>query len=92
MAGEAALSPGRRVDRLRAVPWLLIFEGLRLLRAHLDSLTPKERKRVAEILRKSKGNPTNVTPAERAELRRLAGKLDMPRLARDLAGLRGRRR
>ena len=62
------------------------------MRAHLDSLTPKERRRVAQILRKSKGNPINVTPAERAELRRLAGKLDMPRLARDVASLRGRRR
>jgi hypothetical protein len=86
------MARGRSVSRLKAVPWLLLFEGARLLRAHLDSLTPKERRRVAEILRASRGNPQRVTPAERAELRRLAGKLDMPRLARDLMGLRARRR
>jgi hypothetical protein len=63
-----------------------------VLRTHLASLTPKERRRVAEILRRSRGNPLNVTPAERAELRRLAGKLDLPSLGQDLMRLRARRR
>ena len=40
---------------------------------------------VAQILRRSKGNPANVTPRERQELRRLAGKLDLRRLGQDLA-------
>jgi hypothetical protein len=75
-----------RLARLRAVPWLLVFEVARGLHSHvMDSLSPAERRRVTQILRKSKGNPANVTPREREELRRLAGKLDLKRLGRDLA-------
>ena len=82
-----------RIDRVRAVPWMMLFEGARLLHSHItDTLSPRERRRVGEILRSSHGNPLNVTPAERAELKRLAGKLDLPKLARDVMGLRTRRR
>jgi hypothetical protein len=71
--------------RLRAVPWLLLFEIARGLHSHvMDALSPAERRRVAQILRKSHGNPANVTSREREELRRLAGKLDLKRLGRDL--------
>ena len=74
-----------RLARLRAIPWLLVFEVARGLHSHvMDTLSPAERRRVAEILRSSKGNPTNVTPREREELKRLAGKLDVKRLGRDL--------
>src|SRR3954451_22131656 len=63
----------------------------------MDSLSPAERQRVAEILRKSKGRPANVTSREREELKRLAGQLDFKRLGRDPvprvgAGQRRRRR
>ena len=87
-----------RLTRVRAVPWLLLFEVARGLRSHvMDTLSPADRRRVAEILRKSHGNPTRITPRERDELRRLAGKLDLRRLAQDLAprvagARRGRRR
>jgi len=88
--------PGLR--RIRAVPWLLLFEVARGVHSHvMDSLSPAERQRVAEILRKSKGRPANVTSREREELKRLAGQLDFKRLGRDLvprvvAGQRRRRR
>jgi hypothetical protein len=87
-----------RLARLRAVPWLLLFEVARGLQSHImDTLTPAERRKVAEILRRSKGNPAKVSARDREELRRLAGKLDFKRLARDLAprvvaGQRRRRR
>jgi len=75
-----------RLARLRAIPWLLLFEVARSVHSHvMDSLSPAERRRVTQILRKSKGNPANVTPREREELRRLAGKLDFKRLGRDIA-------
>jgi hypothetical protein len=75
-----------RLARVRAVPWLLVFEVARGVRSHvMDSLSPAERRRVGEILRRSKGNPTKITPREREELKRLAGKLDFRRLAQDLA-------
>jgi DNA primase catalytic subunit len=87
-----------RLARLRAVPWLLVFEVARGVHSHvMDTLTPAERKRVGEILRKSRGNPQNVTAREREELKRLAGRLDLKRLGRDLvprvvAGGRRKRR
>jgi DNA primase catalytic subunit len=75
-----------RLARLRAVPWLLLFEVSRGIHSHImDTLSPAERRRVTQILRKSKGNPANVTPHEREELRRLAGKVDLKRLGQDIA-------
>ena len=75
-----------RFSRLRAVPWLLLFEVARGLHSHImDTLSPAERRRVTQILRKSKGNPANVTPREREDLRRLAGKLDLKRFGQDVA-------
>jgi hypothetical protein len=71
--------------RIRAVPWLLLFELARGVHSHvMDSLSPAERARVGEILRKSKGRPANVTPREREELKRLAGNLDFKRLGSTL--------
>jgi hypothetical protein len=71
--------------RIRALPWLLLFEAARTVHSHvMDTLSAKERRRVGEILRSSHGNPMNVTPAQRDELRAIAGKLDIKRLGRDL--------
>ena len=55
-----------RFARLRAVPWLLLFEVARGVQSHvMETLSPADRRRVAEILRTSKGNPQKVTPRER---------------------------
>jgi hypothetical protein len=89
-----------RLVRIRAVPWLLLFEAARTVHAHVnDTLSPRDRRRVAEILRSSHGLPQNVSPAQRDELRILARKLDLAHLARDLVpqvvrhqARRGRRR
>jgi hypothetical protein len=75
----------KRFSRLRAVPWLLLFEAARLVHSQvMDALSPKERRRVTEILKKSKGMPQNVTPSEREELRAIARKIDVKRLGRDM--------
>jgi hypothetical protein len=75
-----------RLGRLRAIPWLLLLEIARTVHSHvMDSLSPADRRRVTQILRKSKGNPVNVTPREREDLRRIAGKLDLKRLGTDIA-------
>jgi hypothetical protein len=84
-----------KVARLRALPWLMLFEVARGVHSHvMDALSPAERRRVMQILRTSKGNPANVTPREREDLRRIAGKLDLKRLGQDLAPrvIAGRRR
>ena len=74
-----------KLTRVRAIPWLLLFEASRTLHSHvMDTLSPRERKRVAEILRASRGNPMHVTPSQRDELRAIAAKLDLKRVGRDL--------
>ena len=74
-----------KLKRLRAVPWLLLFEAGRIVHSHvMDTLSQRDRRRVAEILRVSKGNPLNVTPSQREELKAIAAKLDFKRVGRDI--------
>jgi hypothetical protein len=73
------------LTRIRAVPWLILFEAARTIHAHVnEKLSPAERRRVADIVRDSRGMPQNVTPSQREELRRIAAKLDLKGLGRDL--------
>ncbi len=76
--------------RLRAIPWILVFEAVMLARERWSRLTPGERAHLAALMRKSGGRPGNLTAAERDDIRRLAGKLDLVGALRDAAPL-GRR-
>jgi hypothetical protein len=63
-----------------------------LTREHWDKLTPGERAHLAALLRKSRARPGNLTPGERRDVRRLAAKLDLPALGRNLAPMARRLR
>jgi hypothetical protein len=54
-------------------------------RDHWGKLTPGERAHLSALVRKSRGRPGNLTARERGDLRRLAGKLDLPGLGRSVA-------
>jgi hypothetical protein len=69
----------------RALPWALLLDGVVLARDHLGRLTPGERAHLVALLRKSRGRPGNLSRHERNDVRRLAGKLDLPALGRGLA-------
>ena len=56
-----------------------------LTRAHWERLTPGERAHLTALLRKSRARPGNLTAGERRDVRRLAAKLDLPALGRNLA-------
>ena len=64
--------------------WLLAAaEVVVAVRNHVtDRLTEKERKRVVEIVRSSKGRPSNLSDPERRELRSLLGKVEPAELAK----------
>lgn len=81
-----------RLTKVRALPWLLLVEAAMAVREHWQRLTPAERARVTALVRKSGGRPGNLTPRERADLKRLARKMDPAGLGRRLAPLGGRRR
>ena len=72
--------PGRRM-----VPWFVIFEVLRAGKAHWDELNPRDRTRLVELMRKSKGRASNLTESERTELRMIARRLELLRFGRAAA-------
>jgi hypothetical protein len=82
----------RRLPGIRALPWTIVLEAGVVLRNHWQKLTPKERERVGYLIRKSKGRVANLSLRERAELKRIAGKIDLGALARDLVPFAGARR
>jgi hypothetical protein len=74
----------------RAVPLMWAFavaEALAATHRHFTSVDPKVRRRAVELVRKSKGRPANLTAAEKQELRRLVGQMDLWRLSRELAAV-----
>jgi hypothetical protein len=78
----------------RLAPWLMVFEILRAGRDHWHRLEPADRERVSALMRRTRGNPRNLTAADRAELRDLGRRLRLGRLGASLAtaAVMGRRR
>jgi len=86
-----------RLMRLRALPWLMLFEVARATKGHWDTLDAADRRRLSELMRRTRGNPRNLTARDRDELRDIARRLDLKRLAATVGGAavigrRGRRR
>jgi hypothetical protein len=76
--------------RVRAMPWLMVFELAVTLRKHWQRLEPADRTRLAELVRKSQGRPNRLTAEERADMRRLVAKLEPGQIARSVVPI-GRR-
>ena len=70
----------------RAIPWARVFAvaGIVVDRVGADIPT-KDRKRVATLLRESKGDPRRLTAAERREIVRIVRQVDVAKLGRDVA-------
>ncbi|MCW3006829.1 MAG: hypothetical protein JWP17_1455 [Solirubrobacterales bacterium] len=70
-----------KTSSLRRVPWLLVFELARMTRGHvMDATSPAERRRALDIVRRSKGDPRKVSERDKAELKKIAAKLDLKTL------------
>jgi hypothetical protein len=78
----------------RLAPWLILFEILRASRDHWDRLDPDDRARVTALMRRTHGDPRNLTAADRAELRDLGRRMRLGRLGLSIAtaAALGRRR
>ena len=78
----------------RLAPWLILFEVLRAGRDHWDRLDPDDRAEVSALMRRTRGNPRNLTDADRRTLRDLGRRLHLGRLGFSLgsAAIMGRRR
>jgi hypothetical protein len=72
----------------------MLFEVARLTHGHvMDATSPADRRTVMEIVRRSKGDLRKLTASDRADLKRVAGKIDLKQIALGVAprALRGRK-
>ncbi len=66
---------------------LAVAEGLMAVHNHLNArLSERDRKRMVEIVRSSRGRPSNLSDRERRELQDLFAKVEPRVLARTVAG------
>jgi hypothetical protein len=88
-------SKSRLKSTAAAVPWLAVARGAMIVSKRWNALSGKERARLAALVRESRGRASNLSVKQRLELRKLAGKLDLKSMVRDLSWLwrggRGRR-
>jgi hypothetical protein len=85
-------SNSRLKSTVGAVPWLVVARTAMIVSKRWNALSGKERARLAELVRESRGRVGNLSVKQRLELRRLAGKLDLKGMAGELSSLwRGRR-
>jgi hypothetical protein len=80
------------LGRLRAVPWLIVLQAGMIANEHWQKLSANERSRLADLIRVSKGSPKNLSAKERAEVKRLARKLDIPGVGKTLLPMAARGR
>jgi hypothetical protein len=81
------------MPRLRPpLPWWVLFELLTAAAGQWRELPAADRDKLARLAVKSKGIPTNLTPRERDEIKRILAKIDVKRLARDMLPKAMRRR
>jgi len=84
-----------RGDRVRAFPWAALLQGVLIVGRRWQRLSGKDRERIKELLAESGGRVGRLSDRQRKELRKLAGKLDLKGMGKELVALRtlrGRRR
>jgi hypothetical protein len=84
---------------VEAVPWAVLLRGGVIVGKRWTALSSKERARLAQLVRDSRGRVGNLSVKQRMELRKLARKLDLKGIGRELMplvrrgrGWRGRKR
>jgi len=84
------MPPLSAVARVRSLPWVVVFELAMTLRKHWRGLSPVDRTRLTELIKKSQGAPTRLSTSERADVRRIVAKLEPAAIARSIVPI-GRR-
>jgi hypothetical protein len=81
------------VGAAKAVPWAIVIattaEVAKAAKEHWSELPPRDRKRLQELLAKSKGRPDKLTQSERDELVGLARRIDAVGFAKRVTPLLG---
>ena len=77
-----------RIPLVRRIPvarLIVLAEIAMLAGEHVGRLSPRERRRVLELLRRGRGRPSNLSQKERAELAILVAKAEPKLFARSVA-------
>ena len=72
----------------KAVPWAVLLQVWGIVGRRWGALSRKERARLTELVRESRGRVGNLSVRERLELRKLARKLDVKGMGRELIALK----
>jgi hypothetical protein len=79
-----------RIPRIGTrVPWLALLDAGHVAHEHWNLLTATERSKLGRLIRKSKGRLSNLSVRERAELRRIVNKLELPEAGKKLVPFAG---
>jgi hypothetical protein len=70
--------------RTRILPWVLLYEIASIAGAEWRGLSSAEREKLARLIAKSRGWPSNLSRRERAEVKRIVTKVDLHRVAREI--------
>jgi hypothetical protein len=73
------------VRRIPVARLIILAEVAMLAGQHFGRLTPAERRRVLELVRRGRGRPSRLTQRERAELARLVAKAEPKLFAKAVA-------
>ena len=84
--------PGSRVDAAKELPWAALLQGAVVVGRRWKALSAKDRERIKALLAESGGRISSLSAKQRKELRKLAGKLDLSGMGKELMALRGRGR
>ena len=71
--------------KFKAVPWLLVLAAIRVLYEHWQRVEERDRRRAAEILKRTRGLPHKMNQKERRDIVDIAKRVDHYALGRDLA-------
>jgi hypothetical protein len=94
MAKRKTQSSNSKTARVKALPWAALLRVGFAVGKRWRSLSERDRARLSELVRQSRGRLHNLSSGERRELRKLARKLDLRGMGEELRGLllRGKRR
>jgi hypothetical protein len=81
-----------KLARVKELPWALLLQMSLVLGKRWRSLSAKDRARLTELTRQSRGRLGNLSEKQRRELKKLVGKLHPKRTARELVLLTRARR
>lgn len=82
-----------KLSRVRSVPWLIVVQAALAANSRWKQLPVGDRDRLTQLLKQSRGLPSNLSAKERDEVRLLLGRLELSGLARELVpfAIRARR-